>query len=1167
MANNENRIILRVQDYLQKPVNDAEVSATAQRKRLEVSRINDKGAYAIENPPVGRVNIKVKSKELVDEAFYLDHRGGEFAQLVLLRKKGMPFYYRGKVKVPYKPDEEQVAVIMKPYNEELAASNGKARQFETLAPRFKKDSLTLLEKYKEQSKVGVLVAQFDKSASKKDKEAICLRLAEETDIQQVAPILDLTEEGPLALSDTLVIGLSPEAKEGYIETLASEYELEVSRKHNVLQGVYFLKQESGVLDYSLLDKCNKIAEEDNVEFAEPDVYTSYVDDAITPTDFLFPEQWDHPLIDTPDAWQELANQNFANTFGSPNVTIAVIDSGVDANHPDFNLNLTDGQPKISALFDFANMVANNNTMSSDHGTCCASAATSATNNPSAVAGVNEGVAGVAGNCHLIGIRRPSGLSAESFMSDIYLWAAGFNPGSAVAGFPAQLATGADIITSSFGHSLSIGSLTSSLMAATFDTISDNGRDGKGGLLFFSAANNNRDNDTNMDRPWGLYSRCFSVAASTLANDGVTELRAGYSNFGSDTEFCAPSNDVIGLPHNPPANYGAFTATRSGNPNNRDGTVGRPTVQTTLTAAVAAGATFFGVNSVAGMAVGQAIMLRAPGSGTTEAHIITAINAGINRVTINRGLFNAHPNGTQVFAAQADYRSNFGGTSYATPVCAGIAALVLSARPELTWPEVRDVLRMTAVKIDPGNTNATGRWRDEDGRISSDAGYLGPHFSEFYGYGRLDAAEAVRNAKNLQRFGITWQSDSDNDGDYNVFGKLINTNGTVVMDQIFRFWFFRFMITEAIATSGGENRFYRPDIGVAQNGDVVVVWQDDADQNGFYQIKARGFFADGREKFSTITVNSVASGQQLKPRLGMQTSGGFVVVWEDDTDQNGFYQIKMRGFNADGTQAFSQRTVNSDPSGQQLKPDIQVAQFGSFVVVWEDDRNENGLYQIRARGFFANGTERFSDITINTNGSGNQVKPSIAMNRWGTFVVAWEDDADGNGVYQIWARAFNANGTERVPAFNVNTANNGQQRKPAVGIASDASFVVAWEDDTDGNGFYQIKARAFDPNGVETISDFTVNSIPTRNQRKPDVAMTDDGDFAVVWEDNSAATNDYNIRMRGYFRDGTEMLEERIVNNSTNGNQLRPRIDVQNNFRFFFFPLPIPFPFPLEVAEI
>lgn len=75
-----------------------------------------------------------------------------------------------------------------------------------------------------------------------------------------------------------------------------------------------------------------------------------------------------------------------------------------------------------------------------------------------------------------------------------------------------------------------------------------------------------------------------------------------------------------------------------------------------------------------------------------------------------------------------YTDIFGGTSSATPLAAGIGALVLSVNPGLNWDEARDLLRATAEKIDPRGGNY------QDG------------FSLKYGYGRLNAHQAVVQAQ-------------------------------------------------------------------------------------------------------------------------------------------------------------------------------------------------------------------------------------------------------------------------------------------------------------------------------------------------------------------------------------------------------------------------------------
>jgi subtilisin-like proprotein convertase family protein len=77
----------------------------------------------------------------------------------------------------------------------------------------------------------------------------------------------------------------------------------------------------------------------------------------------------------------------------------------------------------------------------------------------------------------------------------------------------------------------------------------------------------------------------------------------------------------------------------------------------------------------------------------------------------------------------NYTNSFGGTSSSCPGAAGVAALVISANPSLSATEVRDILRRACIKIDPQN----GEY-DTNGH------------SPYYGFGRLDAAAAVKLAK-------------------------------------------------------------------------------------------------------------------------------------------------------------------------------------------------------------------------------------------------------------------------------------------------------------------------------------------------------------------------------------------------------------------------------------
>lgn len=77
-------------------------------------------------------------------------------------------------------------------------------------------------------------------------------------------------------------------------------------------------------------------------------------------------------------------------------------------------------------------------------------------------------------------------------------------------------------------------------------------------------------------------------------------------------------------------------------------------------------------------------------------------------------------------SQSDYTGTFGGTSSACPLAASVAGLLISAYPELTRDELYEIITSTADKVSP-----------------VDAEYGENGFSEKYGYGRINALEAVK----------------------------------------------------------------------------------------------------------------------------------------------------------------------------------------------------------------------------------------------------------------------------------------------------------------------------------------------------------------------------------------------------------------------------------------
>ncbi|MBN1342937.1 MAG: S8 family serine peptidase [Phycisphaerae bacterium] len=115
-------------------------------------------------------------------------------------------------------------------------------------------------------------------------------------------------------------------------------------------------------------------------------------------------------------------------------------------------------------------------------------------------------------------------------------------------------------------------------------------------------------------------------------------------------------------------------------------------------------------------------------GITTTDVMDDPNLGIPTAGYNEG------SGTDIFGEpdllNGSYTQNFGGTSSATPLVAGVCALILRANPTLTNEQVRRILEHSADQIDS---------------VAAGYGAVSGH-SLLYGYGRVNAYKAVVAAK-------------------------------------------------------------------------------------------------------------------------------------------------------------------------------------------------------------------------------------------------------------------------------------------------------------------------------------------------------------------------------------------------------------------------------------
>ncbi len=105
----------------------------------------------------------------------------------------------------------------------------------------------------------------------------------------------------------------------------------------------------------------------------------------------------------------------------------------------------------------------------------------------------------------------------------------------------------------------------------------------------------------------------------------------------------------------------------------------------------------------------------------------------------------------------------------------------------------------------------------------------------------------------------------------------------------------------------------------------------------------------------------------------------------------------------------------------------------------------------------------NEILVTSNTTATQT--SVGESADGDFVVTWsQNDGAAGGGWNVWARAYNATGAPRGPAFMVNSTTTDVQNSPAVALDAGGDFVVTWQSNNQDGSGYGIYARRYDSQG-------------------------------------------------------------------------------------------------------
>jgi len=242
-----------------------------------------------------------------------------------------------------------------------------------------------------------------------------------------------------------------------------------------------------------------------------------------PNDPLFAAQW--PLANREHAGADVgALEAWRYTRGSPEVVIAVLDDGVELDHPDLAANIA------SAGRDFgagSGGDASPRTPADRHGTAVAGVVAARGDN-------GIGVTGVCPLCRILPIRVEGATNA-----------------GLAAAFRYAVEQGADVITNSWGRAERARLAEDPEVRAAIELAAHSGRGGRGTLVVFAVSNDAVDNCTNERADVVSLPEVLAVGASNHRDE------VGGSGFGDCLDLVAPTKPADR------STVGVHTADRTG----------------------------------------------------------------------------------------------------------------------------------------------------------------------------------------------------------------------------------------------------------------------------------------------------------------------------------------------------------------------------------------------------------------------------------------------------------------------------------------------------------------------------------------------------------------------------------------------------------------------------
>lgn len=302
-------------------------------------------------------------------------------------------------------------------------------------------------------------------------------------------------------------------------------------------------------------------------------------------------------------------------------------------------------------------------------------------------------------------------------------------------------------------------------------------------------------------------------------------------------------------------------------------------------------------------------------------------------------------------------------------------------------------------------------------------------------------------------------------------------------------------------------------------------------NPFYPSQRASYLLDD---FRVNQENYPATFSQRKPDIALFKDGSFVSIWEDE--RNGDRDIYSQKVNSSGVIIGSNlKIVSDDLHTDQLEPSICRSLDSNLVLVWVDSRELN-LYGRRYSPDLspAGDTFRINDSII----PNSSWEPEVVPFKDGSFLVVWVDISTGNNLY---ARRYNSSGNPWGGSFKVNSVEGvAPPKSPSASFDSNGRFVIVWEDyrSLDADIYFQRYDSSGTPSGTNVMAN--VDSL-SEDQYSSSVVKSKNGDFLLTWVDTRGDKMDIYARLFD-FSGNPKTSRIKVNSDDLSAEHWEPKID-------------------------